>query len=350
MLCVGSVQEAHDFALIAHAATLEPRAVPALLRRLPDLARGQQDRAARRRRPARDDRRRRWSGAPRPRARPRSAGRSAAPRRTPTCSSRPARRATRSTTPCPAIVQQTMDEFAALHRPAVPPVRLRRRARRRARRRRHGLGGGRDRGDGRGARWRAARRSALLKVRLFRPFAAAAFIAALPPTHAAHRRARPDQGAGRGRRAALPGRGRGARRGAGQRRARRSPRCPRSSAAATGCRRRSSRRRWSRPSSRSWPRRSPKRHFTVGIIDDVTHLSLPVDPTFTTEPADVDRGGLLRPGQRRHGRGQQELGEDHRREHRRCTPRATSSTTRRSRARSRSRTCASARGRSARPT
>ena len=33
----------------------------------------------------------------------------------------------------------------------------------------------------------------------------------------------------------------------------------------------------------------PKRHFTVGIVDDVTHLSLKWDPTFTTEPADTHR-------------------------------------------------------------
>jgi pyruvate-ferredoxin/flavodoxin oxidoreductase len=35
---------------------------------------------------------------------------------------------------------------------------------------------------------------------------------------------------------------------------------------------------------------SRKVHFTVGIIDDVTHLSLPVDPDFDIEPADVVRG------------------------------------------------------------
>jgi pyruvate-ferredoxin/flavodoxin oxidoreductase len=34
---------------------------------------------------------------------------------------------------------------------------------------------------------------------------------------------------------------------------------------------------------------TPKRHFTVGIYDDVTHLSLPWDSTFTTEPDDVKR-------------------------------------------------------------
>ncbi len=33
----------------------------------------------------------------------------------------------------------------------------------------------------------------------------------------------------------------------------------------------------------------PKNHFTVGIIDDVSFTSLDVDPTFSTEPADVVR-------------------------------------------------------------
>ncbi len=33
----------------------------------------------------------------------------------------------------------------------------------------------------------------------------------------------------------------------------------------------------------------PKNHFTVGIIDDVTHTSLPVDPNFSIEPDDVVR-------------------------------------------------------------
>ncbi len=34
---------------------------------------------------------------------------------------------------------------------------------------------------------------------------------------------------------------------------------------------------------------TPKPHFTVGINDDVTHLSLKVDPTFNTEPPGVKR-------------------------------------------------------------
>jgi pyruvate-ferredoxin/flavodoxin oxidoreductase len=37
-------------------------------------------------------------------------------------------------------------------------------------------------------------------------------------------------------------------------------------------------------------RAKPKPHFTVGIVDDVTHLSLPVDPEFDIEPDDVVRG------------------------------------------------------------
>ena len=35
--------------------------------------------------------------------------------------------------------------------------------------------------------------------------------------------------------------------------------------------------------------KSPKNHFTVGINDDVTHTSLPFDPSFSTEPQGVHR-------------------------------------------------------------
>jgi pyruvate/2-oxoacid:ferredoxin oxidoreductase alpha subunit len=44
LLASGNVQEAQDLALIAHAATLRARALHALLRRLPHLARGDEDR------------------------------------------------------------------------------------------------------------------------------------------------------------------------------------------------------------------------------------------------------------------------------------------------------------------
>ena len=60
----------------------------------------------------------------------------------------------------------------------------------------------------------------------------------------------------------------------------------------------------------------PKRHFTLGIYDDVTHLSLPIDRGFTL-PAPRRRGPgpVLRPRLGRHRRREQELGQDHRRGH-----------------------------------
>ncbi len=56
---------------------------------------------------------------------------------------------------------------------------------------------------------------------------------------------------------------------------------------------------------------APKRRFTVGIVDDVTDLSLDYDdlvPRRATRPL----GGVLRARQRRHRRRQQGVGEDHR--------------------------------------
>ncbi len=77
-------------------------AVPPLLRRLPHLARDQQDRRPRRRRPAGAGPRRRRARLPRPGHDARRARSCAARPRTPTSSSRRARRPTRSTSPCPA--------------------------------------------------------------------------------------------------------------------------------------------------------------------------------------------------------------------------------------------------------
>ncbi len=37
----------------------------------------------------------------------------------------------------------------------------------------------------------------------------------------------------------------------------------------------------------------PRRHFTVGIVDDVTHLSLPEDPAFAIEAADTLRAVFI---------------------------------------------------------
>ena len=178
--------------------------------------------------------------------------------------------------------------------------------------------------------------------------APSASLAALPPTVRSDRRARPHQGAGRDRRAALPGRRHRARRGARRRRARRH---------AAGHRR---------------PLRPVVEGVHAGdgqgVFDELAraepetslhrrhrrrrdaHRASTYDPRFDIEPPDTVARGVLRPRRRRHGRRQQELDQDHRRGDRRSTPRATSSTTRRSPARSPSRTCASARGRSARPT
>ena len=65
----------------------------------------------------------------------------------------------------------------------------------------------------------------------------------------------------------------------------------------------------------------PKRHFTVGIYDDVTHLSLPIDGAFRiAAPGRRGPGRLLRARLGRHGRSQQGLGQDHRREHRPVRP------------------------------
>ena len=114
LLASASVQEAHDLALVAHAATLRhPGAVRALLRRVPHLARAEHDRAARRRRPAGAGLRRSWS-ARTARARCRRSGRSsAAPRRTRTSTSRRARPSTRSTPACPTSCRRRWTSSAS---------------------------------------------------------------------------------------------------------------------------------------------------------------------------------------------------------------------------------------------
>ena len=53
--------------------------------------------------------------------------------------------------------------------------------------------------------------------------------------------------------------------------------------------RRTSARPWPRPSSTSWRKPAAANGFTVGIDDDVSQLSLAVDPRFTIEPEDVVR-------------------------------------------------------------
>ena len=91
--------------------------------------------------------------------------------------------------------------------------------------------------------------------------------------------------------------------------------------------------------------RSRRRHFTVGIVDDVSRLSLPVDDSFRRRPTTSSaRSSTASARTARSARTRTRSRSSASR--RRSTPRATSSTTRRSPARSPSRTSASARARS----
>ena len=122
-------------------------------------------------------------------------------------------------------------------------------------------------------------------------------------------RARPHQGARLHRRAALPGR-------AG---------CPerhrvrlrfRSTPAATASAPRTPPRPTSSPCTATWRADTPKKRFTIGIVDDVTHLSLDIKENPDTTPAGTHFLQVLGPGRGRHRRCEQELHQDHRRPHR----------------------------------
>ncbi len=64
----------------------------------------------------------------------------------------------------------------------------------------------------------------------------------------------------------------------------------------------------------------PKNHFTVGIVDDVTHTSLPVDDDFDHRRRRRVPRRVLRSRRRRHRGRQQELDQDHRRGDRQLRP------------------------------
>ena len=66
----------------------------------------------------------------------------------------------------------------------------------------------------------------------------------------------------------------------------------------------------------------PKNHFTVGIVDDVTRTSLDVEELIDTTPEGHGSVQVLGPGIGWYGRRQQNRHQDHRRQHRRCMPRA----------------------------
>ena len=65
----------------------------------------------------------------------------------------------------------------------------------------------------------------------------------------------------------------------------------------------------------------PRRHFTLGIDDDVTGLSLPIDRRVPgPTPGRRGLGAVLRPRLGRHRGCEQGVGQDHRREHRAVRP------------------------------
>ena len=140
MLASASVQEAHDLALISPCGDAEsPRAVPALLRRLPHLARGQQDRACSTTTTSAPCSRRRSGRAHRARGLTPDAPVLRGTAQNPDVFFQAREAATPSTSPCRASSEDAWTVRRA-HRPALPPVRLRGRTRRRARGRAHGLG------------------------------------------------------------------------------------------------------------------------------------------------------------------------------------------------------------------
>ena len=182
-----------------------------------------------------------------------------------------------------------------------------------------GSGAETRRRDGRAPRRARARRSAWSRSASTGRSTPRHFVAALPEDGQDDRRAGPHQGAGRRRRAALPGRRHRAR----ARLARRA-RCRPHAAG---------HRRPLRPvvqgvhagDGQGGLRRAGqgrRRRTTSPSASTTTSptLVLDYDPDFATEADDVVRGRVLRPRRRRHGRRQQELDQDHRRGDRQLRP------------------------------
>ena len=128
----------------------------------------------------------------------------------------------------------------------------------------------------------AGERVGMLRVRLFQPFPSAALVAALPPTvRSIAVLDRTKEPGAVGEPLYLVG-ARRARRGDGQRRSRRSQRMPRVIGGRYGLSSKEVTPSMLKPVFDELAAERPKRHFTVGIYDDVTHLSLPIDTEFRT--------------------------------------------------------------------
>ena len=179
----------------------------------------------------------------------------------------------------PGIVQEVMDELADTDRPPLRAGRLPRRSRRGSRDHRDGLGQRRGRGDGRHAR----RRRREGRDAPHPPLPAV-------PRRADHRRAAA-HGPRRSRSSIGPrSRARSASRSTSRssrpwpRRwtatTRRSPTAPRVIGGRYGLSSKEMTPSMIKPIFEELAAARPKRHFTVGIYDDVTHLSLPIDGAF----------------------------------------------------------------------
>ncbi len=217
LLCSNSVQEAHDMAAVAHAATLESR-IPFLhffdgFRTSHEVAKIEQltddDLRALIAEPLIYAHRQRGLTPDRPVLRGTA--------QNPDVFFQAREAANRFYDACPEIVERTMERFGELTGRRYGLFEYVGPSRGRARDRADGLGR-RDGARGRRSPGRvAARRSACSRSGSTGRSSSAAFLAALPKSVAQPRGARPDQGAGRARRPALPGRDDRARRGAGRR-------------------------------------------------------------------------------------------------------------------------------------
>ena len=158
--------------------------------------------------------------------------------------------------------------------------------------------------------WLVARgeKVGVVAVRLFLPFCVKSFLAALPPTVEVDRRPRPHEGARLPRRAALPERRRRPGRG------RPAPGRPRaaSAAGATASAPRSSRPAWPGPCSTAW-RSPPGRPLHGGHPRRRDRHLAALRRRLRPRGAGRPPLRVRRARRGRHGRGEQELDQDHRR-------------------------------------
>ena len=161
-------------------------------------------------------------------------------------------------------------------RPPVQALRLCRRPGRRARHHRHGFRRRAHRGNRRVPRTRRASKVGAPQGPALPPLQRRALHPGPARHRQGHRRPGPDQGARLHRRTPVRGRPHRHRRGHGRRQGATSRTSPRSSAAATASDPRSSPPPWSRPSSTTSRRPSPRTTSPLGIYDDVTGTTLAV--------------------------------------------------------------------------